>query len=276
VIPAPFAYVRPASLDAALAALADPEAKAIAGGHSLLPVMKLRLARPTTLVDLAELGLRGIHVGDGEVRIGALTTYAELLDVDPRAGLPEVVRECAAAVGDVQVRNAGTVGGTVAHGDPASDLAAGLLAVDAHLVLASPGGTRTVPARDFFVGPYTTLLERQELLVEVVVPHLEPRRGSAYVAFEDPASGYPIVGCAAVVSVDGDAFGSCAIGLCGIGGRPLRASAVEAVFAAGAGTASPAALRAALAEAADLDDYRQHLAVLAIGRSVESARRRAA
>jgi carbon-monoxide dehydrogenase medium subunit len=275
VIPAPFEYVRPASREAAFAALADPEAKVIAGGHSLLPMMKLRMATPGTLVDIAGLGLGGIDVEGSEVRIGAMTTYADILEVDPRIGLPDVLRECAAAVGDMQIRNAGTVGGAVAHGDPASDFSAGVLAVGGRLVLESSGGTRTVAADDFFVSPFTTALEQQELLVEIVVPQLAAGSGSAYATFEDAASGYPLIGSAAVVSVEGGRFASCTIGLCGVVGKPVRGTGLEAVFGSAGGEPAEDDLRAAVAEIAELDDYRTHLASVAIRRSVVAARKRA-
>ena len=164
MIPAAFDYVRPDSLDEALAELADPEAKAIAGGHSLLPMMKLRLVRPSRLVDLAGLDLGGVAVDGGTIRIGALTTYDELLSLRDDAPLPGALCDGAAEVGDVQVRNAGTVGGALAHGDPASDFAAAVIATGTTLVLRSPDGDREVAAGEFFLGPFTTLLTQQELL----------------------------------------------------------------------------------------------------------------
>jgi aerobic carbon-monoxide dehydrogenase medium subunit len=209
VIPAPFDYVRAASVEEAIAALADPDAKAIAGGHSLLPMMKLRLARPATLVDIARLDLDGVAVEDGELRIGALTTYDELLRRDD---LPQALREAARAVGDVQVRNAGTLGGALAHADPACDVAAAVLALRGRLVLRSPSGTREAPADGFFEGPFETGLGQQELITEIVVP-LDGGR-SAYVSFEDAASGYPLAGAA--VHVDG----ATTVALTGYGSHP--------------------------------------------------------
>ena len=158
MIPAAFGHVRPDSVEQALVELADPDAKAIAGGHSLLPLMKLRLARPSLLVDLDGLDLRGVSVDGDTIRLGPLTTYDELLSLDVSVPLPAALRDCASAVGDLQVRNAGTVGGGLAHADPASDFAAGAIAVGATLVLQSLAGTREVAAADFFVGPFTTLL----------------------------------------------------------------------------------------------------------------------
>jgi carbon-monoxide dehydrogenase medium subunit len=243
VIPAAFDYVRAASPEDAVAALADPDAKAIAGGHSLLPLMKLRLARPSLLVDIAGLDLRGVTAEDGAVRIGALTTYDELL----RGGtpLPDALREAASSVGDLQVRNAGTLGGAVAHGDPAADVAAPLLALGATFRLRGPDGVREVAAERFFLGPFVTALEQQELLVELVVPEA---RGSAYVSFDDPASGYPLVGAAAAVRPGGTV-----VALTGVGGHPFVEDGREL----------------------DLSEYRRHLARVAVRRAVEAAEARA-
>jgi aerobic carbon-monoxide dehydrogenase medium subunit len=209
MIPAEFAYLRPASLDEALDALADPEAKAIAGGHSLLPMMKLRLARPATLVDIAALDLRGVSTRQDTLRIGALTTYDELLR---RPELPQALREAAMAVGDVQVRNAGTIGGALAHADPACDIAAAVLALRGRLRVRSPAGEREVAADGFFEGPFTTSLGPQELLTELVIP-LDGGR-SAYVSFEDRASGYPLAGAAVHVN------GVTTVALTGYGSHP--------------------------------------------------------
>jgi aerobic carbon-monoxide dehydrogenase medium subunit len=241
VIPAPVGYVRPSTVDEALELLADPDAKVIAGGHSLLPLMKLRFARPTLLVDVGGLDLRGVSMDGGTLRIGALTTYDDLLSLDDSVPLPAALRDCATSVGDVQVRNAGTVGGALAHGDPASDLAAGMIAVGAIFVLRSPSGTREIAAEQFFVGPFTTVLEQQELLVEVRVPVV--REPSSYVSFDDPASGYPLAGAAVCGAV---------IGLTGVGAHPVRA---------------PEDL-----DELGVDDYRRQLVSVAIERARKVAR----
>jgi aerobic carbon-monoxide dehydrogenase medium subunit len=241
VIPAAVDYVRPSSVNEALEGLADAEAKAIAGGHSLVPLMKLRLARPRRLVDLDGLDLRGFSTDGGVLSIGALTTYDDLLSVDESVPLPAALRDCAASVGDVQVRNAGTVGGALAHGDPACDFAAGAIAVGATLVLRSPNGTREVAANDFFLGPFTTVLEQQELLVELRIP--AGAAPSAYVSFDDPASGYPLAGAAVCGGV---------VGLTGVGAQPLRAP--DDLGELG------------------LNDYRRQLVAVAIERAREAAR----
>jgi carbon-monoxide dehydrogenase medium subunit len=256
LIPAGFDYVRAGSVEEALQALADPEAKAIAGGHSLVPMMKLRLARPTRLVDIGRLDLRGIREDGDEIRIGALTTHAELARSPLLRG---AVAEAASHVGDWQVRNAGTIGGSVAHGDPASDAPAALLALGARLRLRGLSGEREVAAADFFRGAFTTALEQQELVLELVVPR---GAGSAYTSFEDPASGYPLAGAAAVVR-DGET----AIGVTGATYRPFRVDSLEA-------------LDGALGEAGVVDDarfdaeYRRHLVAVVARRAVELARER--
>jgi aerobic carbon-monoxide dehydrogenase medium subunit len=269
VIPAAFDYVRPGSLDEALAQLADPEAKAIAGGHSLLPMMKLRLARPARLVDLAGLDLGGVSVDGGTIRIGALTTYDELLSLGDDVLLPGALSDAAADVGDVQVRNAGTVGGALAHGDPASDLAAAVIATRTTLALRSPDGEREVAAEEFFLGPFTTVLGQQELLLELRIPVPAAGEGSAYVAFEDPASGYPLAGAAVRVGADG-----CTVGLTGIGAQPVRAWAVEEAIAGGGDLGE--ALDAVGLMALDGDtEHRRQLAIVAVTRARDLAQRRA-
>jgi carbon-monoxide dehydrogenase medium subunit len=271
MIPAAFNYVRPGSLDEALAELADPDAKAIAGGHSLLPMMKLRLARPSRLVDLAALDLAGVSVDGATIRIGALTTYDELLSLGDDVPLPGALRDAAGEVGDVQVRNAGTVGGALAHGDPASDFAAAVIATGATFLLRSPEGEREVAAAEFFLGPFTTILGQQELLLELRVPAPRAGEASAYVAFEDSASGYPLAGAAVRVGPDGRST----VGLTGIGAQPLQATAVEEAIESGADLGE--ALDAVGIMALDGDaEHRRQLAIVAVERALDVARGRAA
>jgi carbon-monoxide dehydrogenase medium subunit len=270
VIPAAFDYVRPGSLDEAFAELADPDAKAIAGGHSLLPMMKLRLARPSRLVDLAGLDLSGVVVDGGTIRIGALTTYDELLSLRDAVPLPGALRDGAAEVGDVQVRNAGTLGGALAHGDPASDFAAAVIAAGATLLLRSPEGDREVAAEAFFLGPFTTLLAQQELLVEFRVPVPAAGEGSAYVAFADPASGYPLVGAAVCVGSDG----RCTVGLTGIAAQPLRATVVEEAIGSGADLGEALDTLGLMSFDGD-PEHRRQLAIVAVERALDVARGRA-
>jgi carbon-monoxide dehydrogenase medium subunit len=215
VIPAAVDYRRATTIDDALDALADPEAVVLAGGQSLIPVLKLRLARPTVLVDVGTLPLGGVTLEDGIVRIGALTTWDELLR-EPALARPELgaIAACAWGIGDLQVRNRGTIGGSLVHADPASDFPAVALAFGASLRLRSPDGERMVEASDFFLGPFTTAIERQELLLEVLVPVPDGGSGSAYVSVEHPASGFPLAGAAALVRPDG----SRSVGVTGVGG----------------------------------------------------------
>jgi carbon-monoxide dehydrogenase medium subunit len=206
VIPAAFRYARASDVDHALELLADPEAKAIAGGQSLVPVMKLRVARPSLVVDIARLDLRGVDVRDGELHIGPLTTWNELLRVEElRRPALAAILECADGIGDLQVRNRGTVGGSLAHADPASDMPAVLLALGAAVTLRSPAGERAVSLADFLVGPFTTALDAQELITDIVLTVPAAGSGSAYVSVEHPASGFAVAGAAAVVGTSGEA-----------------------------------------------------------------------
>ncbi|MEO8463392.1 MAG: FAD binding domain-containing protein, partial [Chloroflexota bacterium] len=237
MIPAPFGYVRAQSLGDALARLAASNgmAKAIAGGQSILPLMKLRLARPELLVDIGRLSeLRGIrHEPDGRISIGALTTYDELLRDD---GLLQfgLLADALPAIGDVQVRNRGTIGGAVAHADPASDLSAVLLALDAGIVIRSVQGERVMPITSFFDGPFATALAADELITEIRLGAPLDDAGSAYRSIDQPASGYAIAGAAVVIGARvADRWTRCGVALTGVGDQPYRASAVEAAVLAG-------------------------------------------
>jgi carbon-monoxide dehydrogenase medium subunit len=274
VISAAFDYVRAESLEAALGALELEDAKAIAGGHSLIPMMKLRFARPSRVVDITTLGFRGVR-DDGAISIGALTTYDELIR-QRRVRIPDVLRECAEAVGDLQVRNAGTIGGGLAHADPSSDVAAGALALGAVLHVASASGERVVNAEEFFLGPFSTLLDAQELLTEIELPSPPPGSGSAYVAVEDPASGYPLAGAAVVAQTDGERLTYCAVGLTGITGSPIRARVVEAALLEANAGDRVEAIRGSLPEvelAVDVEDgaYKRHVACVVVGRALDRA-----
>jgi carbon-monoxide dehydrogenase medium subunit len=277
VIPAAFDYVRAGSAEEAIEALSDPEAKVLAGGHSLLPMMKLRLARPSRLVDIGGLDFRGVADSGGEIAIGALTTYEDFARLD---GIPDALRECAASVGDLQVRNAGTVGGGIAHGDPASDFAAGVLALEARLRLRSATGTRECAADEFFISPFTTGLEQQELLTEIVVARPQAGEGSAYVSVEDPASGYALAGAAARVSLESGGLSSCTIALTGAAGWPARLRGVETALLASDGAAGVDVVRQALSDLeldieGDEAEYRRQLVAVVVSRAVQEARGRA-
>jgi aerobic carbon-monoxide dehydrogenase medium subunit len=251
MIPAAFAYQRPASIEEALTIIgSDPGAKLLAGGQSLLPLLKLRLGSAETLVDIGRLpGLSGVRqLDDGRLAIGALTTYADLLD-SPAAEYG-LLSDALPHIGDVQVRNRGTVGGSIAHADPASDLPACLLALDAELVIRSAGGERTIPVNGFFEGPFTTGLGAGEILTEIRIPGRRDDAGSAYATLQQPASGYALVGVAAVVFSNGSGgIAEAMVALTGVGDTAYRAGAVEAALAGTDG--SPASVAAAAAHATD-------------------------
>ncbi|MDP9365997.1 MAG: xanthine dehydrogenase family protein subunit M, partial [Chloroflexota bacterium] len=231
--PAAFDYHRAASVQDAVALLQQhPDAKLLAGGHSLLPVLKLRLAEPPALVDIGRIPeLRGVREEGAGLTIGALTTHHQLA-TDPlvRERAP-LLAETAARVGDRQVRNRGTFGGTLAHADAAADYPAAVLALEAEIVARGPGGERTIPAADFFVAFLTTALAPDEILTEVRLPAPLPRSGTSYQKLANQASGYAVVGVAAVVALDEQ--GRCAearVGITGAAERGLRATATEAAL----------------------------------------------
>lgn len=273
MIPTGFAYARPASLDEALGLLAahGADAKVLAGGQSLIPLLKLWLAHPDRLIDIGRLAeLRGVRrLGDGGLAIGALTTYAELMASDARQYA--VLADALPEIADVQVRNRGTVGGALAHADPSSDLPACLLALGAELVLQSRRGARTVPVDGFFAGPFQSGLEPDELLVEIRLPAPRADAGSAYASLSQPASGYSIAGVAAVVFRGGGA----GIGITGVGEHPYRAWAVEAALAAGSTPAEAAAHATdGVAVTGDMHadpEYRRAMAEVYTRRAIEAA-----
>ena len=268
MIPAPFSYVRAAAVDDALAALAEhgDDAKLLAGGHSLLPMMKLRLAVPSVLVDVGRLrALSYTRVEGDEVAIGALTRHAELVASPELAREAPLLPHVARLVGDPQVRNRGTIGGSLAHADPAADLPCAVCALDATLVLRGPSGRRRVPATDFFRGYFETALAPDEMLVEVRVP-LVGAAPWAYEKFVRRANDWAIV---AVAVCDGR------IALANMGMTPLRATASERALAGGSSIEGAAALAADGTEPttdAHADPvYRNHLAQLLTRRALTAA-----
>jgi carbon-monoxide dehydrogenase medium subunit len=282
VIPAEFSYVRPTSIEEAAQAAGQPGAKVIAGGQSLLPLMKLRLARPTTIVDIGRLdGLKGTrYTEDGGAEVGALTTYAQVF-AETRL---EWAREAVGNIGDVQVRNRGTVGGSIAHADPASDLPAILLALDYSAVLRSARGERVVPLDGFFTGPFTTTAEPDELLVALRRGPLPGGVDGAYEKLVQPASGYAIVGVAVVVASGGGSVSHARVAITGVGEHPYRAKAVEDALLGSDGSAG--AIASAAAHATDgvtvnsdihaNAAYRSAMAVVHTRRAIETALGRSA
>jgi aerobic carbon-monoxide dehydrogenase medium subunit len=237
MIPAAFAYDRATTVDEALTLLAlhGADAKLIAGGQSLLPLMKLRLARPDRLIDIGRIdSLRGVRTTpDGRLAMGALTTYAELLETPSVMGLA-LMADALPRIADVQVRNRGTIGGAIAHADPAADMPAVLLALGAEVVARSAQrGERTIPIDEFFDGAFSTSLAPDELLTEIRLPSPSGWYGSAYRRLEQLASGFAIAGVAAVVGRTGGASGPDApiddvrIAVTGVGDKAYRATAVE-------------------------------------------------
>ena len=207
--PAQFEYSKAGSVAEAIQILqGDPEAKIIAGGHSLLPLMKLRLARPSRVVDIGGIaGLRGISVSGGTIRIGALTTHQEVASSAEVQANCSILTEAVGGIGDPAVRNRGTIGGNVSHADPASDYPTVLTALGASFEIQGPSGTRTVAADDFFVGPFETALGANEVLTSVSVPVLAANQVAEYAKMAHPATSFAVVGAAAVVTLEGDAQG---------------------------------------------------------------------
>ncbi len=259
MIPAPTRYVRATDVEHALELLAEPDARAIAGGQSLISVMKLRIARPSLVVDISRLDLRGVEERKGELHIGPLTTWAELVELE-QSGL-EAIAECAQGIGDVQVRNLGTIGGSVVHADPASDMTAVLLALHARLKVRSPAGSREVSVADMLVGPFTTILGAQELVTDVVVPIPAPGSGSGYASVEHPASGFALAGAAALATPYGET-----VALTGVGTTP---------FVLPAGDPRSGVRQAEIfGDRFASEEYRRELAVVVAERAVARARSR--
>ncbi|MCB1005457.1 MAG: xanthine dehydrogenase family protein subunit M, partial [Acidimicrobiales bacterium] len=247
-------------------------AKLIAGGHSLLPLMKLRLATPGVLVDIARIPELSYVREDGDaIAIGALTRHHDVNTSALLAREVPLLAHAAGQVGDPQVRHRGTIGGSLVHGDPASDLPAVLLALDADVVVAGPAGTRIVPARDLFTGFLETAVGEDELLTEIRVPRVAGV-GWSFQKFSQRACDWAIVGVAALGAGDGRGPG---VALVNMGATPLRASAVEAALVGGADPAEAAALAAEGTEPpGDLNaspDFREHLARVLVRRALDEA-----
>jgi carbon-monoxide dehydrogenase medium subunit len=268
VIPAAFEYHRASTVDEALTFLAShgDEAKVLAGGHSLLPLMKLRLAAPEYLVDIGPLDeLRYVRLDDGDVVIGALSRYSDLARDPVLLEHAPLLAQVSGEVGDRQVRHRGTIGGSLAHADSAADLPAAILASDAVLVARGPDGSRRIPASEFFLGPFTTPLEPAELLTEIRLP-AQTGQGWGFEKFTRRAIDWAMVG----VTVAGGR-----VGLVNMGGVPLRATATEQALAAGASIEDAAALAAEGTNPPDephaTTEYRRHLARVLTRRALTQA-----
>jgi carbon-monoxide dehydrogenase medium subunit len=281
VNPAPFEYVAPETVEEALRALSEhgDEAKILAGGQSLLPVLRMRLNAPEWVIDLGRIpSLRGVRDADDRLVIGAMTTHHEVGHDPLVAEHALLLTKAITHLADAQVRHRGTFGGALAHADPAGDLGAPALALDATFVIQGSGGTRSVPASDFFVDLFETAIGEDEILTEVQVPK-RTGWGAHYEKFVRVAHQWPIVAVAATVRIDGDTIAEARIGLTNMGSTPLRATAVEEALVGRPATED--AVREAAAHAADganppsdLNgdaDYRRHLATVLTRRAVLSA-----
>jgi carbon-monoxide dehydrogenase medium subunit len=284
----PFDYYRAGSVSEAHKLLQQhPGAKVLAGGHSLIPLLKLRLTAPPALIDIGRIPeLKGITASGGTIRIGALTTHAELA-ASPvlKSGCP-MLSEAAAQIGDVQVRNCGTIGGNVAHADPASDLPTVLLALDARFTVAGPKGERLIPASDFFQGMMTTALTEHEILTAIEIAEKKSGQGTAYAKFIHPASRYAVVGAAAVVTVKDGSCRAAQVTLGGLLPAAARARDVEGALTGSRVSPDMIAKAAALVSkslGADvLEDifasaeYRKAMAAIFVKRALTAAFARAA
>jgi carbon-monoxide dehydrogenase medium subunit len=278
MIPANFDYESPRTLSEALDLLASREdAKILAGGHSLLPAMKLRLAAPSVVVDLGRIaGLNHIRESGDRIVIGAMTPHADVASSKVLHAFCPLLAQAASQIGDIQVRNRGTIGGSLAAAHPAADYPAAVLALDAEIVVVSRGGERSVPATRFFTGMFTTELRPDEIITEVRVPRTQSER-VAYKKFHHPASGYAVVGVAVRLKKTSTRIDSAAIGITGVGHIAYRATAVEnALRGKPDGAISEAAAHATdgvevLSDYFTSADYRRHLATVFTRRALEQA-----
>ncbi|HEX7127530.1 MAG TPA: xanthine dehydrogenase family protein subunit M [Thermodesulfobacteriota bacterium] len=284
--PASFEYYRPKTLAEAAALLGQHrEARLLAGGHSLLPVLKLRLASPPALIDIGGLAeLKGIQARAGALTIGALTTHAQVVSSGEVAQHCPILAEAAAQIGDLQVRNRGTVGGSLAHADPGADYPTVMLALGATMTASNGRATRDIAADAFFTDLFTTSLQPNELLTAVSVRSYGKGTGGAYVKHKHPASGYAVVGVAALVTVNGGTCEQVSLVVGGATGTPVRATAAEQALrgqpvndaTVGAAVRKVAeAIRDPLGDVYASGDYRVHLATVLAGRALRTAAERA-
>lgn len=277
MIPVAFDYARPRSLEEALGLLAahGEDAKLLAGGHSLIPAMKLRLAQPKILIDIGGISdLRSINQQDGKIAIGALTTHYEIESSDLLKQSCPLLPEVAGKIGDMQVRNKGTIGGSCVHADPAGDWPAAMLALDAEFEVVGRNGNRTIAAKDFFVGMLTSAIGPDEILKVIRVP--ATAKSAAYVKFAQKASGFAIAGVAAIVDKQRKEV---AVGITGVAPAAYRAASVEASLR-GSDLSSPTIASAAEKAADGVDplsdihasaEFRAHLARVQAKRALELA-----
>jgi carbon-monoxide dehydrogenase medium subunit len=284
MFPAKFAYAAPSSLQEALGLLDDPEAKILAGGHSLLPLMKLRLAQPKLIVDIGRIpGLAYVRREDGVLAIGAMTTYRDIEHSGDVQQAAPVLAEAVHEVGDPQVRAKGTLAGALAHADPAGDMPAVALALGGTIRAVGSSGERELDLDSFFVDMLTTALQEKEIIREVRLKVLPAGAGAAYQKFDQPASHYALTGVCAVVTVSGGTIASARVGVTGVGPKAYRPAAVEQALVGK--PIEEEALKAAVQNVADGIDvqgdihaspeYRAHLARVLTRRAVFEAAQKA-
>jgi aerobic carbon-monoxide dehydrogenase medium subunit len=280
--PAEFEYHRPTSLDEAIGLMSGEDARALAGGHSLLPLMKLRLAEPATIVDLGGIsGLDAIDEDRDAIKIGALATHASVAASDIVRSRCRVLADTAEGIGDRQVRNRGTIGGSLAHADPGADYPTVVKALDATITAVREGGEREIAADDFFTGIFTTSLQPGELVTSVRVPAVAGGTGAAYVKHRHPASGYAVAAVAAVLKLEGGKCSEAKLVVGGVTGTPVVAgdaanamigiAPVDEAAIAGAADKVPAALSGAVGDTYASGDYRVHLATVMARRAIAAA-----
>lgn len=281
MIPQSFEYSAPESVSEALRLLGSVEnSRVLAGGQSLIPMMKLRLSGPAHVIDLGRIAeLHYIAQTNGAIRLGAMSTHNQVAVSETLRRSCPLLAEVAGRIGDPQVRNLGTIGGSTAHADPAADYPAALQALRAQIRLVGAGGERTVSAEDFFLDAFTTALGEGEIVYEVIVPADAPGLGSAYVKLQQPASGFAVAGVAAQVAVSGGQISVARVGITGVGAKSYVAHAVEDALVGRPATAATVAEASRLAARGvealnDLyaqADYRAHIAQVATRRALEQA-----
>ncbi len=280
MIPQDFEYSAPATLQEALTLLAEGNTRVLAGGMSLIPLMKLRLSAPEHLVDFRRVpDMVFVHESPNGIHIGAMTTHYQIESSELLRAKCPLLAETAAHIGDVQVRNMGTIGGSIAHSDPAADYPAALLALEARVLLASARGERTLSYSDFLVDTFTTALEPGEIVAEIVVPAESPRAGVSYQKMAQPASGFAIVGAAARVERSNGGLSLVRVGITGLSSKAFRAANVEVALQDSGDVAKAAAVVAEGVEAnSDLSasaEYRAHMARVYTARALKQAMERA-
>jgi len=282
MIPTSFDYVAAKNLDDALSLLAKhkDDAKLLAGGHSLLPAMKLRIAQPKVLIDISRIkDLNYIREEAGQIRIGAMTTHFQIETSDLLRRVCPLLPETATNLGDMQVRNKGTMGGSIAHADPAADWPAAVIALNAEMVAVGPKGERVIKSDDFFVQLFTSALQPGEILREIRFTPPKGKFGQAYMKFRHPASGFAVVGVAVSLTAEGSKCGACGVGVTGLSGKAFRAGGVgRALKGASLDDKTLAAAANHVADGVDANsdlfasgDYRKHLAQVYARRALETA-----